>query len=671
MSSWKDDYAHLLISVFLGVCALVCVEAAAVVTGLISGAPRWLFLVPADAVEFIGWGLRVPAPAGSTTAYLVAVPGLFRNCLIGAATVLAVAMTIAGWAAARRRRPGRRVRRARRGPVSTAVARMAPVPAGHATPAEIAAELSVKACRASAARTRPSLSPAQVRAAAPGEVGIPLPTCAACGQLWAPFTNPTGALAPTQSGKTRCWLCGICLDAPGALLCSTTKPDLLELTALSRARRSGAGPVWVFDLTGTTAWPAVLPWSPLHGCGDQRQAWATAKRLVDAAATDIEAGGGRGAGNDRVFRQRAIGVVGAYLLAAAHTPTSGTGDTHENGLGLLARWATDRAAAREAVTILTGHNHYAQLGAALAAELGMVAETADAVWMSVRRALEPFSDPRIRTLCGIDPDTSYDIEDFIAAGGALYLIAEENDAAAVPILTTIVDEWITTARRLALTQPTRRLDPPATVVLDELPSATPVPNLPTMLADSAGRGVVIHWVAQSRAQLETVYGNHARDLLDNSTVFAVWGGIKDEDTLTWLSTVIGDRTEHRHTQPIGGLLPPATGGTRTTEHRPIYPPAAIRTLPRGEVLLLYRHLPVIRATTIDAYQRPDGHQLQRDVTTIASGTIHITETGYLKPGHRDTASRTGGGDHTGLRPRRSGKVTSTGHSGRQHTYHAR
>ncbi len=273
----------------------------------------------------------------------------------------------------------------------------------------------------------------------------------------------------------------------------------------------------------------------------------------------------------------------------------------------------------------------------------MVAETADAVWMSVRRALEPFSDPRIQTLCGIDPNTSYDIESFITAGGALYLIAEENDVAAVPILTTIVDEWITTARTLALTQPTRRLDPPATVVLDELPAATPVPGLPTMLADSAGRGVVIHWAAQSRAQLETVYGNHARDLLDNSTVVAVWGGIKDHDTLTWLSTVIGDRIEHRHTHHTGGLLPTGHGGTRTTEHRPVYPPAAIRTLPRGEVLLLYRHLPVIRASTLDAYQRPDGDQLHRDVTVVASDTIPITTAGYLAPGNGQDSTRSPNG----------------------------
>ncbi len=41
--------------------------------------------------------------------------------------------------------------------------------------------------------------------------------------------------------------------------------------------------------------------------------------------------------------------------------------------------------------------------------------------------------------------------------------------------------------------------------------------------------------------------------------------------------------------------------------------------------------PIIRATTIDAYRRPDGHQLQHDVTVIASGRIPITQDGCLTP----------------------------------------
>ncbi|MGH3901631.1 MAG: hypothetical protein ACRDTA_25930 [Pseudonocardiaceae bacterium] len=57
--------------------------------------------------------------------------------------------------------------------------------------------------------------------------------------------EPTGTLTPTQSGKSRRDLVHKALAAPGALLCSTTKPDLLEFSALARTRavrgRAGAG----------------------------------------------------------------------------------------------------------------------------------------------------------------------------------------------------------------------------------------------------------------------------------------------------------------------------------------------------------------------------------------------------------------------------------------------
>ena len=191
--------------------------------------------------------------------------------------------------------------------------RWGPTPAGHATRREIRRELSLTAARRTAEWTRPGLSAAE-RARAPlEEVGAPLhrgPTGAMC----SPLTSPTGTIAPTQTGKSRGDLVHKGLGAPGALLCSTTKPDLLEFAALTRTRRRMAGPVLVFDATGTTRWPAQLRWSPISGCDDWRSAYQRAHTMVEAAAVHLTEGN---SGNDRVFRERATMVVAAYLLAAA------------------------------------------------------------------------------------------------------------------------------------------------------------------------------------------------------------------------------------------------------------------------------------------------------------------------------------------------------------------
>ena len=110
----------------------------------------------------------------------------------------------------------------------------------------------------------------------------------------------------------------------------------------------------------------------------------------------------------------------------------------------------------------------------------------------------------------------------------------------MPILTALAEHWLTTAQQMALQYPTRRLDPPATAILDE-PQRHPDPQLPDIIADSAGRGVLIHWAAQSAAQLDDTFTPpRARQLLDNTTTLSIWAGLKDGQTLevsTWPGTV--------------------------------------------------------------------------------------------------------------------------------------
>ncbi|MBN9739467.1 type IV secretory system conjugative DNA transfer family protein [Pseudonocardia sp. P1] len=599
--------------------ALLVVETAAVVTGLLSGAGQLLLVGFADLGDFLRSSLGTLAPPESAIAHLTEHSTLFVACLLGVTSVLAVAAAVIGTWGWRH---------------------WGPTPPGHATRSQIRAELSVRACHSRAERLRPSMTPGERRAAEPGEIGIPLPA-GPIGPMWAPLENPTGTLAPTQTGKSRRWLTPLCIEAPGALLCSTTKPDLLMLTALARSRQRMPGPILVFDVTDTIVWPATLRWSPLHGCEDPTRAWRRARILVEAAAVTVESGDGRGAGNDRVFRQRAVGVVGAYLLAAAITGSD---------LERLSDWASDRTA-RGPVAALRAHEHLTSYAADLEAEMNMVPQTADAVWLSVRRALAPFADRRIRELCST-PAQSYDVERFIAAGGSLYLIAGQNDdLAAAPILTTIVAEWIEAARTMSARYPRERLDPPATAVLDELPSATPVPDLPTSLADSAGRGVLIHWAAQSKAQLDITYGpDKATTLLDNSTLMGIWGGLKDHSTLQWLSTILGEHERTRLQEPAGGIWSGARGATRSHERVHTYQPSDVRTLERGEVLLVFRHLKAILARTVDARDRSDGAQLTRDVETIRTRQIPIDAHGYPTGGSHHPAPEPPPDRYPGARP---------------------
>lgn len=493
--------------------------------------------------------------------------------------------------------------------------RLGPTQPGHASRRDIRGELSLEAARRTAEWTRPSLTPHERRRAPLEQVAAPLHRGPHRQILGTPLENPTGAFAPTQSGKSRTDVVHKAMAAPGALLCSTTKPDLVEFAALARSRRSGAGPVMVFDTTGKVQWPAQIRPSPIPGCKDFAVARRRAETLVDASAVGLSEVGG----NDKIFRERAKTVVQAYLLAAAHDG---------RGVGDLVSWSITKPPDQEPVELLRRCG-FVELADNLAAEISMVAETSDAVWLSVRRVIEPWLDPHLRELCSPKAGEEFDAHAFVANQGSLFLVADKHQAAQVrPVLTALVEDILTTEQEMALSYPSRRLDPPATNDLDELYDATPIPKLPEILADSAGRGVIIHWAAQSMAHLEDLYGESGRrQLLDNTTTLTFWGGIKDTKTLELVSTLSSYHERRRYQQQSDGLL--GIGRTSVgTEDVPTYRAGAVRTLPRGRVLVFHRHLRPILARTVDVSRRRDWPQLRTDQAAVRDGTAAITPDGY-------------------------------------------
>lgn len=493
--------------------------------------------------------------------------------------------------------------------------RFGPVEAGHAAREDIREELSVVAARRTAEWTRPSLTPAQVRQAPPEEIAAPLHVSPYGEPMFTPLENPTGTLAPTQSGKSRRDLVHKAIAAPGALLCSTTKADLLEFSGILRTQRFQAGPVMVYDATGAVAWPAKVHWSPIQGCEDTTVAYKRAHTMVEASSVGLAGVGG----NDKVFRDRAKIVLQSYFLAAA---------SYHRDVGDLVRWAMSKPIDQEPIKLLqqAGYHEYARN---LRSEIGMVAETSDAVWMSVRRVIEPFMDARLRDLCTPPPGHGFDARAFIAQHGSLYLIAGQYQAAqAAPILTALVDYWLSTAQEMALHTPHRRLDPVATAILDEITNATPAPQIPDTVSDSAGRGVLIHWGAQSVAALEDCFTpQRVRQLMDNTTTLTTWGGIKDPRTLEWISTISGHHERRRYQVQSTGILSPGRTAVGT-ETVPTYRPGDVRRIRRGRVLVIHRHLDPILARTVDVKARADWPQIREHVQAVRDDQVPVGPDGF-------------------------------------------
>ncbi|MBO0748380.1 MAG: type IV secretory system conjugative DNA transfer family protein, partial [Acidimicrobiaceae bacterium] len=134
------------------------------------------------------------------------------------------------------------------------------------------------------------------------------------GQGGLAFAAPQHAalvLGPPRSGKTSTLVIPNVLAAPGAVLATSTKPDVLAATLERRAR---IGRCWLLDPTGTVSVPdglTAIRWSPVQACRQWDEALVTVRAMVGAARSPIR--GGEGAH----WSERAEAMLAPLLHAAA------------------------------------------------------------------------------------------------------------------------------------------------------------------------------------------------------------------------------------------------------------------------------------------------------------------------------------------------------------------
>jgi type IV secretion system protein VirD4 len=144
-----------------------------------------------------------------------------------------------------------------------------------------------------------------------------------------------------------------------------------------------------------------------------------------------------------------------------------------------------------------------------------------------------------------------DLARFLADKGTLYLIAdpEGNDESPLsPYFAALASEYRYVASMIGQASPSRRLDPPLGMFMDEATQICRCP-IPAWLADSGGKGIQIFTVVHGQAQLAEAWGQYgSRIILDTSGCKIALPGIDDPDTLEMLSKVCGDHSYRIHGQ---------------------------------------------------------------------------------------------------------------------------
>ena len=473
---------------------------------------------------------------------------------------------------------------------------------GEATRRDLYRKLSLAAARRNAAIMRPSLG-GHTRILPPGEAGVLIGRAKGM-QVYGGFRDSYAAWGPPGAGKS-VWLAQKGLDAPGAVLFTSTRADMADHTAAARSRK---GPVHFINPGQDGGYPSDLLWSPLAGCEDPRMALESAGALMHAAPRDAT-------GKDDYWDSQSKVMLHLLLHAAALTPGSDIFQVRD--------WAYNPEWAQKAVDILRqrGAPGWADRLGGLVGMAMSDERYASAITGGVTSALAWLDDPALAHLACPAPGEGFDARECIREQGTVYLIGADTPHNPLsPYFACFASYMWNTAKRMAADPAEEascrlRLDPPMMLIIDEPAITCPVP-LDRWSAEAGGHGIVLVTGFQSLAQLPQKWGEHGGQvLMDNITVKIMFGGVTNPDLLRIASGWGGQRDTWDHVKSSDGSK------TRQPRQEPAFPEERLRQLPLGRAYVVHRSTRAFIAAIGDvqdhpAYERAAGADFHPEVDLL-------------------------------------------------------
>ncbi|MFD6231457.1 type VI secretion protein [Streptomyces sp. NPDC060232] len=255
-------------------------------------------------------------------------------------------------------------------------------------------------------------------------------------------------------------------ETEGATLVVTSSPTLWADTKDARAK---LGPVLLYDPSHLCDTPARMHWNPAEDCADRDTAAARAVALLAPVRPQARM--------DEAVSDTAETLLRSWLQAAA---------LDNRPFKQLHRW-TQGNSAQDPVRILRTHPQ-AAAGAAGELESALTAhpERRELALNLTARALSCLTSIHIREACNPNRTDALTLASFVAEGGTLYLVGEaledpRTHPGAMPLLTALASHVVEHGRRMAARSSHGRLDPPLSLVLDDVAAVAPIPQLPELL----------------------------------------------------------------------------------------------------------------------------------------------------------------------------------------------
>jgi type IV secretory pathway TraG/TraD family ATPase VirD4 len=435
--------------------------------------------------------------------------------------------------------------------------------------------------------------------------------------LRATWEDMVVVIAGPRTGKTTAYAIPAVMDAPGPVIVTSNKRDIVDAT---RGPRELRGDCWVFDPQGVAGAGPGWWWNPVSYVTDVRTArklsavWTNASKEPDART-------------DAYFDNAGQELLAELLLAAS---------AGARPISAVFGWLSD-SDDDTAVTLLRRGGH-PMAADALRATVNLPEKQKAGVYGTAAKTVSFLSDPRVlewvedpapeeqgSERSGGDRRRSrknFDPAAFVASNDTLYSLSREGEGSSGPLVTALTAAVLEAAEAAAASSVGGRLEVPLLAVLDEVANVCRWRELPDLYSHYGSRGMVVVAILQSWAQGVTCWGDHGmQKLWDAANVKVFAGGTTDtrfrqirssSHSTQGASTSWSNQRERVFTVDDLSAMPAGRAAVGLSGTRPVL----VQTVP-------WMGRPDAGAVqaSIDRYGNPGGHHPVHDLKAVADAGV--------------------------------------------------
>ena len=387
--------------------------------------------------------------------------------------------------------------------------------------------------------------------------------------IYASFEDMMILIAGPRTMKSTSYAIPLVMDAPGALLATSNKRDVVDATRLYRSQQ---GQVWILDPQSVANEEPTWFWDPLTYVTDESKAEKLAGQFATSARTP-------GAKTDSYFDSEAENLISLMLLAAAK---SGAPITQ------VYSWLTTPSD-RDPASVLEAQGF--QLHAeSLMAMITLPEKQRDGVYGTARSLMGFLRNTSFTRWIVPQPGArAFVPADFVRTTDTLYLLSKEGGGGAGSIVAALTVAVCEAAEDYATISPGGRMPVPFLGVLDEAANICRFKDLDSLYSHYGSRGILLMTILQNWAQGEDVWGKSGMEKLWSAANIKIYGGGVDDDRyLKRLSDLVGHYERVQISQSHG-----KQGATRSrsVQERQILTVSELRELPKGRAVMFASGIP--------------------------------------------------------------------------------